>query len=518
MRIDPILNYFSGSVNVFRGKSAGYAHLLEKYAVDAPALLHASRIDDVSARRSVAIGITVEETFPSSYDPGDRDSEHLIFALKYDGVDLVALARLFRKLDRRDLELSITAQPTSKYTRKLFFLFERLTGESLAIADLAKGRYLPVLDPGEHYVAAGRRVPRYRVIDNLLGDGGLCPIVRRTPRLEAAIAWDLGARARAIAGAVDPILLTRAISFLYTKETRSSFAIEHEELEPGARMERFLAQLATVGERALDSEAALTELQRAFVDPRYAERGFRSPGAREVYVGQTIGFHEKIHHVGARSSSTPALMAAWARMRPVSGPGGAVLEAACRSFAFVFIHPFGDGNGRIHRLLLHNVLALRAFLPPRLVVPISAVMLADPQGYDQALESFSKRVMPQVDYKLDADGELTIRNDTDDLYRYPELTAVCEATFEWLARAIEENLVSELDVLRRFDQVRARMREVVEMPDRKEQNFIKICLANGGRLSARKRDLFPELDDPTIAALERIVREAMGPSVGDPTP
>jgi hypothetical protein len=123
-----------------------------------------------------------------------------------------------------------------------------------------------------------------------------------------------------------------------------------------------------------------------------------------------------------------------------------------------------------------------------------------------------------VDYKLDADGELTIRNDTDDLYRYPELTAVCEATFEWLARAIEENLVSELDVLRRFDQVRARMREVVEMPDRKEQNFIKICLANGGRLSARKRDLFPELDDPTIAALERIVREEMGPSVGDPTP
>lgn len=54
------------------------------------------------------------------------------------------------------------------------------------------------------------------------------------------------------------------------------------------------------------------------------------------------------------------LRAAWARMRPVEGPGGAVVEAACRSFAFVFIHPFGDGNGRIHRLLLHNVLALRA--------------------------------------------------------------------------------------------------------------------------------------------------------------
>src|SRR5690606_18915287 len=145
-----------------------------------------------------------------------------------------------------------------------------------------------------------------------------------------------------------------------------------------------------------------------------------------------IGFREKVHHVGARSVSTPELMAAWARMRPVEGPGGAVIEAACRAFAFVFIHPFGDGNGRIHRLLLHNVLALRAYLPPRLVVPISAVLLANPQGYDQALESFSRRALPLVDYKLDADGELTIRNDTDDLYRYPELTAVCEATFGWL--------------------------------------------------------------------------------------
>lgn len=206
-------------------------------------------------------------------------------------------------------------------------------------------------------------------------------------------------------------------------------------------------------------------------------------------------------------------MAAWARMRQVLGPGGPVIEAACRSFAFVFIHPFGDGNGRIHRLLLHNVLALRAFLPPRLVVPISAVVLADPQGYDRALESFSRRILPLVDYKLDSAGELTICNDTADLYRYPELTAVCEATFGWLERAIEEDLVTELDFLRRFDEVRARMREVVEMPDRKEQNFIKICLANGGKLSARKRDHFAELDDATIAALEAIVREAMGQSV-----
>lgn len=516
LRLHRVLNYFLGAVNVFRAKAAGYAHLLKKYRVGAPALLHTSWIDEVSQRRSVSMGLGIEETFPISYDPGDEDIDHLVFALKYDGVDLAVLARLFRRIDRGQLGLRIETQPTSKYIRRLFFLFERLTGETLAISDLSKGKYIPVLDPDEHFVAAGRPVARHRVVDNLLGDAGFCPVVRRTPQLVSASRKDLGRRAREITGGVDPLLLTRAISFLYTKETKSSFAIEREEIEVGDRMERFLAQLAAAGERPLVSESALTELQRSFVDPRYAEEGFRRAGAREVYVGETLGFHEKIHHVGARSAITPELMAAWARMRSVEGPGGAVVEAACRSFSFVFIHPFGDGNGRIHRLLLHNVLALRAYLPPRLVVPISAVLLADPGGYDRALESFSRRVLPLVDYKLDADGELKIRNDTDDLYRYPELTAVCEATFEWLERAIERDLVAELDFLRRFDEVRARMREVVEMPDRKEQNFIRICLANGGKLAARKRAQFMELDDATIAALEVIVRDAMEGSVGDP--
>jgi len=48
------------------------------------------------------------------------------------------------------------------------------------------------------------------------------------------------------------------------------------------------------------------------------------------------------------------------------------------------------------------------------------------------------------------------------------------------------------------------MREIVEMPDRKEQLFIKLCLNNGGKLAARKRGNFAELDDTTVAALEAV--------------
>ncbi len=41
----------------------------------------------------------------------------------------------------------------------------------------------------------------------------------------------------------------------------------------------------------------------------------------------------------------------------------------------VYIHPFRDGNGRMHRCLIHHVLAERKFTPPDLVFPVSSVML-----------------------------------------------------------------------------------------------------------------------------------------------
>jgi hypothetical protein len=495
-------------VNVLQSGLAGYARIIERYELVVPVLLHSSVIGDISQRKSVSIGKMVEETFPAKYWPGDGDFDHLVFALKYDGADLFVLQRIFAKLDRAELVRRIASQPTSKYARRIFFLFELLTGEHLELGDLTKGAYVPALDPTEYFVSTGRRSTRHRVTDNLLGDAGFCPVVRRTVALEDASSKDLGERARRITSDIDPALLARAIAWLYTKETKSSFAIERE--DPGDRTERFVAQLAAIGNRSLDDEAALTSIQKSFTDPRFVEQGFRKADDPEVYVGETIGFSEKIHHVGARSVSTPDLMAAWKRMRAVEGKGGAVIEAACRSFSFVFIHPFGDGNGRIHRLLLHNVLARRGFLPSNLVVPISAVIHQDPAGYDRTLESFSARILPLIRYSLDDDGELTINNDTDALYRYPDLTVVCEATFNWLERAIEVDLVAELAFLRLFDEARARMREIVEMPDKKEQLFIKLILRNGGRLSSHKRRLFAQLDDATIAALEAVVTDAMG--------
>jgi hypothetical protein len=488
---------------------AGYAWLIERYELRVPRPRHESWVRRAGGSRIPRReGLRDLESFPASYQPADTDFDHLVFALKYDGLDLGALKQAFLRTDRAVLAERIVGQPTSAYGRRLFFLFEFLTGERLPISDLSGVTYCQVLEPGEYFVGLGTRRPRYRVIDNLLGDAGFCPTVRRSPELVAWTKRDLQARAEQITSTADQTLLARAIWYLYTKETKSSFAIERE--DPGDRTERFAEQLAAIGLIDLDAEQALVELQNEIVDERYREKRFRSPGDPEVYVGETLRWGKaRVHHIGARSAITSEIMKAWAAMRQVSGDGGAIVEAACRSFAFVFIHPFGDGNGRIHRLLLHNILARRGYFRHDLVVPISAVILRQPSEYDRVLEDFSSQVVALTEYTLDELGELTVRASPDDAYRYPDLTPQCEATFRWLERALEEDLLQQLAFLRRYDDIIRQLRTVVEMPDKKEQLFIRLCLQNNGRLSKNKRGLFSELSDDIIQRLEAIVEQGL---------
>jgi Fic family protein len=64
-----------------------------------------------------------------------------------------------------------------------------------------------------------------------------------------------------------------------------------------------------------------------------------------------------------------------ANERICEGELDSVLQAAATAFGFVYIHPFQDGNGRLHRCLIHHVLAERKFAPPGMVFPVSPVML-----------------------------------------------------------------------------------------------------------------------------------------------
>lgn len=451
-----------------------------------------------------------EYYLPFAAPVGEDPLDHLAFALKREPIDLGVLAATFERLEPRSLAEWVRAEQTGEYSRRAFFLFETLTGRELDIEPLKRGNYADALDPRRQLTGERRRSPRHRVNDNLLGTTTFCPTVRRTETIERRRAEPWRERAAKLLSEVEPRLLARAIDYLYTKETRASFDIERAKPSPD-RAERFVAALRSAATRDITSEASLVELQGLIVDPRYAERSFRTS---QNWIGDARLDSDRVYFIPPRPEELRALMSDWAAMtrRLLDSDVDPVLVAAIVAFSFVFLHPFDDGNGRIHRFLVHAVLAKRHFSPGEAIFPVSAAILRDLPRYDQVLESFSGPVMERTEWSFGHDkATLRASGNDDRLYRFFDATAMVEFLYDKVAETVEKDLPEELRWLDVYDRAIRLAREVVDMPDRRLALFVKLCLDNEGRLSKRKRESFSELTNEELEAMEAAVQEAMAP-------
>ncbi len=487
----------------------GYAWLIERYAIKSRPLAHSSFIGPKMLRRERADG-TVEEHYIRSYEPGNRALEHLVFALKYDGLDLDIFSKVFRHITPQEIAGFVAETPSGRFARQIGFWYEELTGQEVPLNVRVTGNYEALLDP-DFYVTAQKAVKsaRWRINNNAIGSRKFLSLIRRTPAIRAAEQTDWRAMIAEALGAFPQDVLYRALSYLYFKETKSSFAIEREEAG-GGRTEKFVAVLHRAGlEQHPLSEEVLTLLQNAIVDERYREKGFRS---HQNYVGQTTAyFQEIIHTVGTPPASLRDLMEGLAVYFHASEDVSPVLRAAAISFPFVFIHPFEDGNGRLHRYLIHDMLARAQIGGEGVLLPVSAEILLNIRLYDACLEQFSKPLVAAAEYSLDAAGVLTVHNpaEIEGFYRYPDLTAQCEFLAQMLEKTIRQAIPQEIHFLQKFDQARTAIAEVVDMPDRKREQLLMRLHKNGGKLARKRREgEFSELTDREIADIEEAYRDA----------
>jgi len=353
----------------------GYAYLIEKYRLNVIPNWHTSLVSQTGALRSVIQDGQVESVYPLSYWPGDRTGDHLEFAFKYDGINIGILSALFAVLPEEELVEWISSKPTGKYARMIWFLFEFLTGKQLPLPDLNKGNYVELLEPDRYYtITSGQRIQRQRIVNNLLGGRSFCPIIRRTDKLAAKERIDVRQRCEEIVTEYSPELLRRALSYLYSKETKSSFVIEH--IKPSAsRTEKFIGLLTLAEHRDFCEKPLLIDVQNRIVDPRFRETDYR---LSQNYVGQTIAYQKQlVHYVCPKHEDLPELMDGLLVSHRIMKNGSvpAVIHAAAIAYGFVFMHPFEDGNGRIHRFLIHNILCLQKAIPKGLMFPISAAIL-----------------------------------------------------------------------------------------------------------------------------------------------
>ena len=440
--------------------------------------------------------------------------------------------RIFRA-DRRALTAWIADEPSGAYARRAWFLFEWLTGDRLDLPDTRVGNYVPALDPARHYVVAVSQSRRHRVTDNLPGTRALCPLVRRTDRLEAFRAMDLSGAAHRIIAETDPDLLRRAVQYLYTKETRSTFALEREDVA-GSRADRFVEALRKAGVADMASEAEQTRLCNLIIgDQRFHVTGWRT---FQNHIGEAGRAPvDTVHCVFPRPENVRPLMhglgtlsdrlryaSALADLAPVApdrsipkstGRPDPVIAATAISFAFVFIHPFLDGNGRIHRFLIHSWLEGAGFTPPDMLFPVSAAILRNRAAYDAALEAFSRAIMPHVDWSWrdgpDGNPEVAVHNDTADLYRFFDATPQAEFLYARIEETIRTDLRQEIDHIAAYDRALTALNERSAMPDRMAALFVTLVLTQGRIGAEKRRRHFAALNDGEIDRLEALVRDAV---------
>jgi len=188
-------------------------------------------------------------------------------------------------------------------------------------------------------------------------------------------------------------------------------------------------------------------------------------------------------------------------------PEGAdpVVAAAVAAFGFVFLHPFDDGNGRIHRFLVHHILSKLGFTPQGILFPVSAAMLRDRLAYDQVLEGFSGSIMTFIQYDLDLEHGMTVKNDTAQLYRYFDATAQAEYLYRCIEETIHRDLRDEISFLVVFDAALRATINIVDMPNRRAALLVRLILQNKGKLSKSKRTSFAEVTDKELDRIETAV-------------
>ena len=91
------------------------------------------------------------------------------------------------------------------------------------------------------------------------------------------------------------------------------------------------------------------------------------------------------------------------------------------------------------------------------------------------------------------------------------MTPQAEALFRFIDQTLDKELASELAFLANYDKTKKAIQDVMDMPDRQIDFFIRFCLQNNARLSARKRTShFDFLSDEEIARMDQAVLSAYG--------
>jgi Fic family protein len=487
----------------------GYAWI--QSAVDAPDFLgrERARLAPVSRISHLEDGTLL---VPHKLAPEPTLLHHALFALKHEGVRLGLLVSALRRVPPVELVAWVQGAPNSIYGRKLGHLWERLHQRRLPGLDDpgVASAYAPLFDPAQYFVGPSQRDARWRIEFNGLGDLDFCPVVRKTPALAAWIEQDILSQAQVFAQSVGAAMLERALNWAYLSETEGSFAIEGE-APAHDKAAAFAALLRRAHERRPLSEDLLVAWQNAAISNPFDKAvQFRTEQNR---LQRDVPGAAGVTYVPPAPELSVDLMNGLMRLanQPPAGLD-ALVHAAVVSFAFVFIHPFMDGNGRLSRFLIHHCLGQSGRLPPQFLLPISVAMKKHEAEYLQALTAFSRpaRQLCQVTWAGDERYVYAWAAEADTWFRTMDLTEAVTFTLAMAKASLDTHMRQEVEFLALFDRVKRHIDERHDLRGSDLSTLIVTIFQNGGTLSHGRRKRYADRVQPHVLdAIEKAVSDAM---------
>lgn len=501
---------FSRKITVFHGRQApeeavlvGYGAIIETLQLAVPMPLQLALISSKKRKYKNEQW----QVFTSRHQPEDNLYKQLVFALKYEGINLLVFKKLFETVSQKEIEAIVKKEILSQYSRRIWFLYEWLLRKKLAIDDLDRGNPIPLIDENLQFAIKGTSSPRHRIINNLPGTVDFCPLIFKTEKLKASIAANLSEQQNTFLKTVHKDVLQRASSFLLLKDSKASFTIEGEN-PPNARAARWGKAIGQAGGKPL-SEEELNRLQQIVIENgRFLEMGFRKKGGFVGEHDRTTG--EPIpDHISARWQDIDQLINGLLKTNELlEADFDAVLAAALIAFGFVFIHPFEDGNGRLHRYIIHHILAKKKFTQQGVIFPVSASILDHIDDYRRVLESYSHPLLDHIQWKETADHNVEVVNETIDLYRYYDATRQAEFLYDCTEDTIKRVIPEEVNYLIQYDAFKKYMDNHFEMPDKLIATLVRFLQQNNGLLSKRgKEKELKMLSEKEISKIEKAFEE-----------
>lgn len=498
------LSSFHGRIVPKEGKIVGYGAIIQNLTLTVPIPKQLAFVSD-KKRQSEN---DEWKTLSNRYLPDSTLYKQLVFALKYEGINLLVFKKIFESVSKELIQQMVQQEALGQYSRRIWFLYEWLMDDLLDIADLKTGNLVPLLEEKLQYGIKGKSSPRHKVINNLPGTKNFCPLISKTEKLKACIDKNLSQQKNSFLNRVHADTLQRASAYLLLKDSKASFTIEGEKPRSN-RAARWGQAIGQAGVKNLDKEELIRLQELVIESKRFTKMGLRE---QEGFIGdRDRNTQEPLpEHISAKHQDLIQLMDGWIATKNLllSSEIDPVLAAAKMAFGFVFMHPFVDGNGRIHRYIIHHILAKMNYTEQGMIFPVSASILSHINDYQKVLSAYSLPVLEHIEWKTAPDKNVEILNETADYYKYFDATLQAEFLYDCVTDTIENIIPAEVDYLQRYDEFKTVLDEEYEMPDSMVSLLVGFLEQGSGKLSKRvlKKE-FLELSKKEVSHIEKTFQE-----------